>query len=244
MDAQESGTRSRAYGFLVLAALLGMTIISTGIIAVVKTRVSENAESAAQLGATTAKLEATTREMAAELRLQRSVLLSSIDVQDTRLQIVKELTEHSALTPIQTSDIAVYIAEAYHRDRKLSPSIVLGLIEQESSFKPDAVSKLGAIGLCQVLPTTAYPYLRAMGYDADASLLTDPVINTRVALLYLGDLMRYFEGNSEQALSAYFWGPNTVVRFLAGEQTIAFGHEYAAEVLKKSEAYSQDGLGG
>lgn len=81
------------------------------------------------------------------------------------------------------------------------PALVLGLIRQESSFDPGAVSPAGAIGLMQVRPGTAAGF---GGGD-----LTQPANNLRVGRAYLDRLLDRF-ATAAQAVAAYDAGPERV----------------------------------
>lgn len=83
--------------------------------------------------------------------------------------------------------------------------LVAAIVEAESSFNPNAVSHRGAIGLMQVLPTTA----RA----DDPETLKDPSLNIQHGTRYLRRLLELYEGDLELALAAYNAGPTNVRRY-------------------------------
>ena len=85
----------------------------------------------------------------------------------------------------------------------LDPLLVQALIEVESAWRPDAVSVDGAVGLMQILPTTAGDY-------AVAPDLRDPVTNLRIGVTHLVGLVRRF--GVVRALGAWNAGPGAVVR--------------------------------
>jgi soluble lytic murein transglycosylase len=102
----------------------------------------------------------------------------------------------------------------------LDPAIALGVMRQESSFDPDAVSPAGAQGLMQLMPATAAAVARALpaapgGPDADAPL-TDPRANMRLGTTYLTGLIGQFRGALPVALAAYNAGPSRAAAWLAG----------------------------
>jgi soluble lytic murein transglycosylase-like protein len=84
--------------------------------------------------------------------------------------------------------------------------LLAALVQAESSFLPDAVSPVGAVGLTQVMPATAH----WLGERGD---LTDPDSNLEVGALYLSRLLERFDGNLELALAAYNAGPSSVLRY-------------------------------
>jgi len=88
---------------------------------------------------------------------------------------------------------------------KVSPYLVASVIEAESDWQPDAESSVGAVGLMQLLPSTAEELARRKRVDATEfppDKLSDPVVNIEYGTAYLRYLIeRYHE--VEAALAAY-----------------------------------------
>lgn len=98
------------------------------------------------------------------------------------------------------ADAIVRYSERYGVDYRLLTS----LIAIESSFRSDAVSSSGAIGMGQLKPATA-KWLGVLNpYD--------PVDNIAGTARFLGWLVQKYNGNLEYALSAYYQGPGYVDR--------------------------------
>jgi hypothetical protein len=97
------------------------------------------------------------------------------------------------------------IEEAASRHR-LDGLLLAALVEAESSFLPDAVSPVGAVGLTQVMPSTA----RWLGRAGD---LEDPDDNLEAGAAYLSRLLTRFDGDIPMALAAYNAGPGAVSRY-------------------------------
>ncbi len=85
-------------------------------------------------------------------------------------------------------------------------ALILGVTRQESSFDPMARSGAGALGMMQLLPTTARIVARRSGLGWES--LEDPDFNMQVGAAYLGQLVDQFSGSYILAAAAYNAGPN------------------------------------
>ena len=93
----------------------------------------------------------------------------------------------------------------------LDPALVKAVIAVESAFEPSAVSPKGAVGLMQVLPTTAARYgLSERRGVTVAQQLLDPGTNVRIGVRYLRDLLEIFDNDLSLALAAYNAGEESV----------------------------------
>lgn len=96
--------------------------------------------------------------------------------------------------------------DATARKHSVDGLLLAALVEAESSFLPNAVSPVGAVGLTQVMPSTA----QWLGTQGD---LKDPGANLDVGARYLSRLIDRFDGDLELALAAYNAGPTNVLRY-------------------------------
>jgi soluble lytic murein transglycosylase-like protein len=87
----------------------------------------------------------------------------------------------------------------------LDPLLLVAMAEAESSFDPNAISAVGAVGLMQLMPTTAELYTEEDPFE--------PTVNIDIGARYLRDLLKEFEGDTALALAAYNSGPGNVVRY-------------------------------
>jgi len=85
----------------------------------------------------------------------------------------------------------------------LSPALIEALVWQESRWRENALSPVGARGLAQLMPGTA----RDLGVDS-----SDPFANLEGGARYLRQQLDRFDGDIERALAAYNAGPGRVIR--------------------------------
>jgi soluble lytic murein transglycosylase-like protein len=92
---------------------------------------------------------------------------------------------------------------------RVDPDLAFRLVQLESDFNPRAVSRVGAIGLVQVMPSTAVQYDRSV---TRREQLFDPRTNLQIGFRYLRHLIAYYRGNVQMALLAYNLGEDNVDR--------------------------------
>ncbi len=85
---------------------------------------------------------------------------------------------------------------------EISPYLLEAVVWQESRWNASARSRVGAIGLAQLMPGTA----RDLGVDP-----RDPIQNLAGGARYLRQQLNRFDGNVEKALAAYNAGPGRVM---------------------------------
>lgn len=118
--------------------------------------------------------------------------------------------------PLQHKDALV----AQARARQLDSSLVAAVIWQESTFDAGAVSRAGARGLMQVMPSTGRQLFRGLGRRPRTRDLHDPAVSLELGTLYLKQMLDRFGGRVEQALAAYNAGPHRVVAWTAGRPQV------------------------
>ena len=137
------------------------------------------------------------------------------------------------------------------RSRGLHSSWVFAITRQESGFSPDARSGVGAMGLMQLMPTTAKETARRYGIPlASPQQAFDPDVNIQLGAAYLSQIYGQFGGNRILASAAYNAGPTRVRQWLSGNQSMPFDiwietipfdetRQYVQNVLSYSVIYGE-----
>jgi len=102
------------------------------------------------------------------------------------------------------SSIYDYIINEKARKYGVEPSLIRAIIAVESGFNPRAVSRKGAIGLMQLMPSTASLFGARDPFD--------PEQNIEAGVRYLRYLIKKF-GNKRLAVAAYNAGETAVKRY-------------------------------
>lgn len=143
------------------------------------------------------------------------------------------------LFPFKYKEIIVKTSKNFH----LEPSLVFAVVNVESHFNKNAVSRAGAQGLMQLLPSTATELNENEPFD-----LFDAQTNINLGCKYLHKLVLQFEDIST-ALASYNAGPANVLNWLSNKEFSANGktldhipfketREYVRKVLKTQQFYN------
>ncbi len=115
----------------------------------------------------------------------------------------------------------------YAKRYRLDPALLRAVIKVESDFRPDAVSRKGAVGLMQLTPDTAV--------TVRVSDIHDPLQNIRGGARQLRHLLNVYENDLPLALAAYNAG---VHRVKGGRiPRIRETRRYVRKVLRYYERY-------
>jgi peptidoglycan lytic transglycosylase len=146
--------------------------------------------------------------------------------------------------PLAYRDAVARLAAA----NNVPESLVFAIIRAESSYLPTALSPVGAVGLMQLMPTTAAIVANGSKGKLDAGSLTNPDTNIRFGVRHLRDLLNLYKGDLVLAVAAYNAGSGNVNRWRKTfdkmrkdefVESIPFAEtrEYVKKVLTSAEIY-------
>lgn len=124
---------------------------------------------------------------------------------------------HSAMAPT---------VERIATEHSLPPELIHSVIKVESNYNPFAISPKGALGMMQLIPSTA----RRFG----VSDVFNPVDNIQGGARYLKYLLDLYHGNYPLALAAYNAGEDAVARY-GGVPPFPETQKYVVQVGKRFE---------
>ncbi|MDD2401212.1 MAG: transglycosylase SLT domain-containing protein [Clostridia bacterium] len=108
--------------------------------------------------------------------------------------------------------IATVIRKSKEYD--VNSEIMLELINTESEFETQAISKDGAKGLCQLKPTTAKELTQELNLIYKDDALFDIQYNINIGTYYLAKLLKTYHGDYHKALTAYNRGPRGLKNYI------------------------------
>jgi soluble lytic murein transglycosylase-like protein len=130
-----------------------------------------------------------------------------------------------ALATVEQDSVPPYFLKMYYpirykdaikknADRNgVDPFLVMALILQESYFNPHAKSRVGAIGLMQLMPATGQQLGRQLHGVFRVTRLTDPITNIEIGTVYLKHLINLFGGEVRLAIASYNAGQGNVAKW-------------------------------
>ncbi|MDZ4772702.1 MAG: lytic transglycosylase domain-containing protein [Planctomycetota bacterium] len=138
----------------------------------------------------------------------------------------------------------------------LDPSLLAGLMYVESRGNSEAVSHKGALGLFQLMPSAASDSAKRLRVDPPTreQLLSDPLLNARLAASHLSWLYRTEGPDWERVLVAYNAGRGTLAKMIKAEGGWSNWREkharkqdsetltYAQEVLDFADRFRRRGV--
>ncbi len=137
---------------------------------------------------------------------------------------------YGIIFPLKYQQEIAIASESYEVD----PILIASVIKSESGFDANAVSSKGAVGLMQLLPTTAEYLAKKMNYgDYDLYDISD---NINLGSYYLSLLIDEF-GDERLALCAYNAGPGNVKSWLSDSKYSSDGENLEVIPFSETENY-------
>jgi len=116
------------------------------------------------------------------------------------------------------------IVDAKAKKYKVIPELLHAVIEAESAYDPDAVSRAGAVGLMQLMPATAKRF--------GVTDRTNPSQSVEGGAHYLRVLLDYFDNDLTLAVASYNAGEGAVVKYGRTIPPYPETQKYVVKVLK------------
>lgn len=148
---------------------------------------------------------------------QAAVLASSWDWHDSAIRTVARTphrSDYSLRFPMPFKQQVFDHADA----KQLDPSVIYGVMRRESLFDPMAKSRVGALGLMQLMPSTARRVAKSLGMRRPRqSDILEIGNNINFGTQYFRSVLNRFENNVSLAAAAYNAGPLNVKNWLPRE---------------------------
>lgn len=138
------------------------------------------------------------------------------------------------------------LIDEYSGEYGVPPEIICAVIETESSFRADAVSGAGAMGLMQITRETFWWLLTKAGEDMEVERLFEPEINIKYGTYFLSLLYEEF-GEWDTVYAAYNAGRSRVHGWLENDEITKDGRlvnipiaetaDYVKKVSRSVEKY-------
>ena len=106
--------------------------------------------------------------------------------------------------------------KSYSDQYNNNDALIMGIIRTESTFNSEAQSQVGAIGLMQLMPSTAHDIGTKNGMESfNNSYLFNPELNIKLGNIYYSTLRNLLENKDVSAVAAYNGGIGSVTRWKA-----------------------------
>lgn len=157
----------------------------------------------------------TDRSLAAQLDSARGELELARTQLDRATKVISYSSRYKIGADLASTIVDVASAEG------IDPELAFRLVKLESDFNVQAVSSVGAVGLTQLMPSTARFYEKGITREK----LYDPNTNLRIGFRYLRGLVREYDGDVNLALLVYNRGPVAVQKARAEGDNPSNGYD-------------------
>lgn len=127
--------------------------------------------------------------------------------------------------------IKMLLIENARLSEYVTPALAIAVAKVESDLRHDAISHKGAIGVMQIMPRTGL-----LEFGVKRKDLFNPIINVKIGIKFLDQLIKKYRGNIGVALSHYNGG--SAVGVWPNVKIIPATYPYVVKVLKKSNELS------
>ena len=125
--------------------------------------------------------------------------------------------------------------EFYAQEYLLDEALICAVINTESGFEEDVISSKGAVGLMQLMPSTAKAISEALDEPFDEKDLLNAEVNIKYGCHYLAMLLKQFD--FDEALCAYNAGMGKVRGWLKNPRYSADGQHLNSIPYAETKAY-------
>ena len=138
----------------------------------------------------------------------------------------------------------------YSNELDIDPMLTFAIIKTESNFQEEVVSSSGAIGLMQLMESTAKEQAKKLNMEYTKESLYNAEINLKIGLNYFNTLLDYYSQNYILAFTAYNAGLGNVQKWInegiirsdgSDIENIPFKETnmYVRKIIKNYEIYKQ-----
>lgn len=184
------------------------------------------------------ELEKRNLEMESLLGKAQATLESRSEIESLSSEDQERIRKIMEMTPLdEQSAIAVV---KYSRLLDIDPSLILSMIEKESTFNRYQVGNNDDRGYMQIIPGTekalAGKYGSEYGLDYDPDRIFEPDYNIGLAAIYIDTLRDSYGEDYDKILTAYNRGKGGLKKYYSTYNT--YESSYSREILKNEAKYT------
>lgn len=176
-------------------------------------------------------------ENARARRATMDTMEAAIRAEETAASELASAAEYAERYGI-SRDLARTILKVAH-DEGVDPDLAFRLVRTESRFVTRAVGPAGALGLTQLMPSTARSIDRSV---RTRSQIIEPTTNLRLGFRYLRGMIERYDGNVKLGLLAYNRGEVAVDRALRSGRDPENGYSHRVLGTRGKNPYRGKGL--